>query len=168
MDAGQAGKVPCCVEPDLMGEREVNEPREYPRRPVVGVGAVVVREGSVLLIKRAAEPLAGRWTLPGGAVEIGETLEEAVVRELREETGLTVRVLELVEVLDRITRDPSGHTRYHYVLLDYLCEPVEGELRAASDVAAAAWARPEEFDAYGVSDQARAVCRKALDRAHPG
>lgn len=136
--------------------------REYPERPVVGVGAVVLRDGAVLLVERAQEPLAGQWTLPGGAVELGETLEEAVVRELREETGMTVRVLELVEAFDRITRDDESRARYHYVLLDYLCEPVGGELRAGSDARAAAWVRPEEFARYRLSEKARAVCEKAL------
>lgn len=138
-------------------------PREYPDRPVVGVGGVVIREGSVLLVQRASEPLAGQWSLPGGGVELGETLEEAVVRELREETGLTVRLLELVEAFERISRDESGRSRYHYVLLDYLCEPIGGDARAGSDVKAVAWARPEEFDAYRLSEKARAVCRKAFE-----
>ena len=136
--------------------------REYPDRPIVGVGGVVIRDGCVLLVQRAQEPLAGKWTLPGGAVELGETLEEAVVRELREETGLEVRVLELVEAFERITRDESGRSRYHYVLLDYLCVPVSGELLAGSDVSTAAWVRPEEFSRYQVSDKARSVCEKAL------
>lgn len=136
--------------------------REYPQRPVVGVGGVVVRDGAVLLVQRAQEPLAGQWTLPGGVVEAGETLEEAVVRELREETGLTVRVLELVEAFDRISRDASGRPRYHYVILDYLCEPTAGDLCAGSDVRAAAWVRPEEFPPYQLSPKALAVCQKAL------
>ncbi len=136
--------------------------REYPDRPIVGVGAVVIRDGQVLLVQRAQEPLSEKWTLPGGAVELGETLEEAVVRELREETGLTVRVLELVEAFERIARDDDHRPRYHYVLLDYLCVPVSGELLAGSDVAAAEWARPEEFTRYQVSETARAICEKAL------
>ncbi len=136
--------------------------REYPQRPVVGVGGVVVREGRVLLVERASEPLAGQWSLPGGAVELGETLEEAVVRELREETGLAVRVLELVEAFERITRDESSRPRYHYVLLDYLCEALEGEPRPGSDVRAVAWAAPEEFPGYKLTAKAEEVCRKAL------
>ena len=139
--------------------------REYPDRPVVGVGGVVVRDGQVLLVKRAREPLAGQWSLPGGAVELGETLEEAVVRELREETGLTVRVLTLVEAFERIMRDPSARPRYHYVLLDYLCEANSGEARAGSDVTAVAWARAEEFSVYQLSEKAREVCLKALELA---
>ena len=141
------------------------EGREYPRRPVVGVGGVVVRDGAVLLVKRAVEPLRGRWALPGGAVELGETLEEAVVRELKEETNLTVRVLGLVEAFDRITRDPDGRARYHYVLLDFLCEPLDSNPEAGSDVDAVAWARPEEFAVYELGPHAQRVCEKALAMA---
>lgn len=136
--------------------------REYPDRPVVGVGGVVVRAGAVLLVERAAEPLKGRWTLPGGVVELGETLEAALVRELQEETGLEVRVLELVEALDRITPDDAQRVRYHYVLLDYLCEPAAGEARAGSDVAAVAWVQPEEFVAYDVPGKTRQVIERGL------
>ncbi|MFQ5662870.1 MAG: NUDIX hydrolase [Terriglobia bacterium] len=136
--------------------------REYPERPVVGVGGVVVRDTAVLLVERAHEPSAGQWSLPGGAVELGETLEEAVVGELREETGLSVQVLELVEAFERITRDESNRPRYHYVLLDYLCEPLDGHLRPGSDVRAVAWVRPEEFAAYQLSAKASAVCEKGL------
>src|SRR3990170_4447107 len=117
--------------------------REYPERPVVGVGGVVLRDARVLLVQRASEPLAGQWSLPGGAVELGETLEAAVVRELKEETGLVVRVVELVEAFERI-------------------------IRAGSDVQAVAWATPEEFDRYGLSEKARAVCRKAFELAGRG
>ncbi|MFQ5695041.1 MAG: NUDIX hydrolase [Terriglobia bacterium] len=139
--------------------------REYPDRPLVGVGAVVVRDGCVLLVQRAHEPLAGQWSLPGGVVEAGETLTEAVRRELLEETGLRVRVLELVETLDRISRDGSGRVRYHYVILDYLCEADRGEAMPGSDVQAAAWVRPEDFARYRLSAPAVEVCKKALARA---
>lgn len=136
--------------------------REYPERPVVGVGGVVVRDGAVLLVQRAHDPLAGQWTIPGGAVEVGETLREAVARELLEETGLHVRVFELVDAFERIIPDEAGRTRYHYVLLDYLCEPVSGDLRASSDVRDAAWVRPEDFERYQLNEKGRAVCEKAL------
>lgn len=143
----------------------MSEGREYPQRPVAGVGGVVVRDGAVLLVKRAAEPLRGRWSLPGGVVELGETLEEAVVRELKEETHLTVRVLGLVEAFDRITRDSEGRTRYHYVLLDFLCEALDLNPVAGSDVDAVAWVRPEEFAAYELGPHAQRVCEKALAMA---
>lgn len=136
--------------------------REYPDRPIVGVGGVVVRGDAVLLVQRAREPLEGQWTIPGGAVEVGETLMEAVARELLEETGLQVRVLELVDAFERILPDDDGRTRYHYVLLDYLCEPVSGDLRASSDVRDVAWVRAEEFGRYRLNEKGRAVCEKAL------
>lgn len=136
--------------------------REYPDRPIVGVGGVVVRGDAVLLVQRAREPLEGQWTIPGGAVEVGETLREAVVRELLEETGLQVRVLDLVDAFERIIPDDAGRIRYHYVLLDYLCERVSGDLCASSDVRDVAWVRAEEFERYQLNDKGRAVCEKAL------
>ena len=107
--------------------------REYPPRPVIGVGGVVFIDGRVVLIKRRHEPLAGRWSLPGGAIEVGETLRDGLRRELREEIGIETRVGRLVELFDRITRDDGGRVRYHYVLADYLCHHVSGELRPGSD-----------------------------------
>lgn len=137
--------------------------REYPERPVVGVGGVVIRDGAVLLVKRSAEPLKGTWTLPGGVVECGEPLQDAVARELREETGLQVRVVEMIEVFDRIVRDEAGRVRYHYVLVDYLCEGDSREAVAGSDVSAVAWVRPEEFSAYAVLERACAVIHRAFE-----
>ncbi|MGH9779590.1 MAG: NUDIX hydrolase, partial [Candidatus Acidiferrales bacterium] len=113
-------------------------------------------------VRRAREPMEGQWTIPGGAVETGETLQQAVARELKEETGLEVRVLDLVDAFERILPDDDGRTRFHYVLLDYLCEPVSGDLRAGSDVRDAAWVRPEEFSRYQLNEKGRAVCEKAL------
>jgi len=100
--------------------------REYPEVPLVGVGAVVVKDGRVLLVQRGREPLKGHWSLPGGMLELGEALTAGVVREVREETGLTVEVVELVELLDRIHRE-GERVRYHYVIADYLCRLVEGD-----------------------------------------
>src|SRR6266436_4026127 len=115
--------------------------REYPQRPVVGVGGVVIAEGRALLIRRGSEPLLGEWSIPGGMLELGETLEEGVARELLEETGLTVRVIELIEVFDRIyvegtagANEQKKGPRFHYVIVDYLCERVAGEAVAGSDV----------------------------------
>jgi mutator protein MutT len=136
--------------------------REYPERPVVGVGGVVVRDAAVLLVQRAHDPMAGQWTIPGGAVEVGETLKDAVARELKEETGLDVRVLDLVEAFERIIPDDAGRARFHYVLVDYLCEPVGGDLRAGSDVRDVAWVRVEDFGRYQLNEKGRAVCEKAL------
>jgi 8-oxo-dGTP diphosphatase len=129
----------------------------------VGVGAVIVHEGRVLLVKRRYEPLAGRWSLPGGGVELGETLEASVAREMLEETGLEVEVGPVIEVFDRISRDDDGRVRYHYVLVDYLCWPIGGHLRAGSDVEDAVFVRPEELPAYGLSAKATAVIRRALE-----
>ena len=121
--------------------------REYPRAPLVAVGAVVVQEGRVLLVRRGSEPLKGRWTLPGGMLEVGETLAQGVVREVREETGLEVEPVELIEVLDRIHREGEG-VRYHYVIADYLCRVTGGELRAASDADAVRWVERAEWNSH--------------------
>jgi ADP-ribose pyrophosphatase YjhB (NUDIX family) len=143
--------------------------RQYPDRPFVGVGAVVVADGLVLIVKRAREPLAGQWSLPGGGVELGETLEECLARELLEETGLQIAVGPVVEVLDRITRDEQGGVQYHFVLIDYLCWAVGGELRAGSDVAEARFVDPAALAGYGVAATATEVIARALelDRAAP-
>jgi 8-oxo-dGTP diphosphatase len=136
--------------------------REYPERPVVGVGAVVVDGDRVLMVRRANEPLKGEWSLPGGAVEVGETLEAAVAREIREETGLDIRVGPIVEVLERIRLDAAGRAQYHYVLVDYLCHPAGGTLASASDAEAVMWASLDELTGYGVAEPTIAVIRKAF------
>jgi len=119
--------------------------REYPLSPLVGVGAVIVQEARVLLVQRGREPMKGRWTIPGGLIEIGESLLEAVVRETREETGLEVEPIELVELLDRIHRE-EGRVRYHYVIADYLCRVTGGTLAAADDAAAVRWVERAEWN----------------------
>jgi ADP-ribose pyrophosphatase YjhB (NUDIX family) len=121
--------------------------REFPATPLVGVGALVVQEARVLLVRRATEPLKGRWTLPGGMLEVGEALTAGVVREVREETGLDVEPIELIELLDRIHRE-DGRVRYHYVIADYLCRITGGELRAASDAAAVRWVERTEWNSH--------------------
>ena len=118
--------------------------REFPSAPLVGVGAVSVEAGRVLLVQRGAEPLKGHWSLPGGLVELGEELANAVAREVREETGLVVEPLELIELLDRIYREDE-RVRYHYVIADYLCRVTGGELLAASDADAVRWGEREEW-----------------------
>jgi 8-oxo-dGTP diphosphatase len=122
--------------------------REFPLAPLVGVGAVVVDEGRVLLVRRGAEPLKGEWSLPGGVLELGESLTEGVVREVREETGLIVKPLELVELLDRIYRE-GERIRYHYVIADYLCCVAGGALQAASDADAVRWVERAEWNSHG-------------------
>jgi mutator protein MutT len=131
---------------------------------VVGVGGVLVHEGRVLLVRRGKEPLKGRWVVPGGTVELGETLEAALVRELQEETGLTVRPVELLTVFDRIERD-GGRIAYHFVIADYLCEYVSGCLRAGSDALEVAMARPEELAGFDLPPKALEVVQDALQRA---
>lgn len=138
--------------------------KSYPPRPVVGVGAVVLDARRVLLIKRAHEPLKGQWSLPGGRVELGETLEQAVAREVQEETGLDVDVGPIVDVLDRITRDEDGRVEHHYVLVDFVCRPSGGILSSASDADAAEWVPIEALADYGVAEVTVAVIRKAAAR----
>ena len=131
----------------------------------MGVGAVIVHEGKVVLIRRRFEPLAGQWSLPGGAVEVGETLEGCVAREMAEETGLQVDVGPVIEVFDRITRDPDGRIRYHFVLVDYLCWPVAGTLRPGSDVDDAVLVDPGDLERFGLTAKATAVIERALHMA---
>ena len=123
--------------------------REFPQAPLVGVGAVIVEQGKVLLVQRGSEPLKGHWSLPGGLVEVGESLHAAVVREVTEETGLLVEPVELVELLDRIYRD-GDRVRYHYVIADYLCRVTGGSLQAASDAAAARWVERAEWNSHSI------------------
>lgn len=139
--------------------------REYPERPVVGVGGVVVSNGRVLLVRRGAPPSVGQWSIPGGMLESGETLLEGVRRELAEETSVEVRVLDLVEVFERIDLDGAGKTRYHYVVLDYLCEAIRGEARAGSDVTDVAWVAASEFAPYELTPTATRVIHKAFEMA---
>jgi mutator protein MutT len=142
--------------------------REYPERPIVGVGAVIVDGNRVLLVRRANEPLKGEWSLPGGAVETGETLEVAVAREVREETGLDVDVGPIVDVLDRIRFDAEGRTRFHYVLVDFLCRPNGGTLACSSDALDAIWAPLVELHDHGVADTTISVIQKAFDIVRSG
>ncbi|HEV8347210.1 MAG TPA: NUDIX hydrolase [Vicinamibacterales bacterium] len=142
--------------------------REFPERPVVGVGAVVVDGSRVLLVRRANEPLKGEWSLPGGAVEIGETLEVAIAREVREETGLQVDVGPIVDVLDRIRFDPDGRARYHYVLVDFICRPSGGTLACASDAEDAIWVPLVELRDRGVAAATISVIQKGFDLVHSG
>lgn len=136
--------------------------RQYPERPIVGVGAVIVDNDRVVLIKRKFEPLAGQWSLPGGTLDIGESLTAGVAREAHEETGLLVDVGPVVEVFDRILFDPDGKVRYHFVLIDYLCRPIGGTLQASSDVADAVWAAAEELASYRMTSKAETIAARGL------
>jgi 8-oxo-dGTP diphosphatase len=124
--------------------------REYPEAPIVGVGAVVIEGARVLLVRRGNAPLKGEWSLPGGALELGETLQQGVVREVLEETGLVVEPAAMIEVLDRITRDEaSGSIHYHYVLIDFVCRVTGGTLLSGSDAEEARWVGREELHEQG-------------------
>jgi 8-oxo-dGTP diphosphatase len=136
--------------------------REYPDRPVVGVGGVVFDSGRVLLVKRGHEPRKGEWSLPGGLVELGETLIEATRREIKEETGLDVQVGPIVDIFDRVHR-VEDRVRYHFVIIDYLCRNIGGVLAAADDATDVAWVTPDELDAYKVNEHAAQIVRKAWD-----
>lgn len=144
------------------GEGPPRGSRLYPSRPIVGVGAVIIVDGQVVLIKRKFEPLAGQWSLPGGSLEVGETLEAGVAREMLEETGLEVEVGPVVDVFDRILLDAERRVRYHFVLIDYLCTPRGGALRAASDVADARLVDPDRLAEYRLTPKAEDVIRKGV------
>ncbi len=133
--------------------------REYPKQPLVGVGAVAVKNGKILLIKRAFDPGAGKWSVPGGLVEVGEKLSEACVRETEEETGLQVEVLELINVFDMIDKDDEGKVKYHYILVDFLVKPVGGEERLSEETADMKWVTREESKKMDMTRTAR----RALD-----
>lgn len=137
--------------------------REYPERPIVGVGAVIVDDGKVVLVRRRFEPLAGQWSLPGGSLELGETLKRGAAREALEETGLQVEVGPVVEVFDRIMLDEELCVRYHFVLVDYLCRPVGGVLRAGSDAEEVVLVAPASLGAYDLTEKASAVIARAIE-----
>jgi 8-oxo-dGTP diphosphatase len=153
--------------------------REYPSRPIVGVGAVILvspedaprlgwstllSEPGVVLVKRRFDPLAGQWSLPGGAIEIGETLEAGVAREVREETGLTVDAGSIVEVFDRIFRDEASRVKYHFVLIDYVCRATGGHVCAGSDVSDVTIADPDRLPPFELTEKTVEVIGKAVSR----
>jgi 8-oxo-dGTP diphosphatase len=147
--------------------------REYPESPLVGVGAVIIDSDSqsdngieprVLLIRRGQAPLLGEWSLPGGVLECGETLRDAAVREAREETGLVVEIVDMLGVYERVIPGDDGRVRYHYVLIDFLCRSLSGDLEAASDAADVRWFTREELPALNLANDANDVVRKGLAR----
>ena len=137
--------------------------REYPENPVVGVGAVVVRDGKALIIKRAHEPRKGEWSLPGGLLELGESLADAARREIKEETNLEIEVGPIIETFDRVHRDDAGKIRYHFVIVDFVCWSTSGEASPGSDAEAVAWVTADEIDRYGVNPHAKAVIVRGLN-----
>ena len=139
--------------------------RRYPDRPYVGVGAIIFRENEVLLIRRGSSPALGKWSVPGGLVELGESLDEAVRREIREEVGLEVRVIDLVAALDRVILDESGRIEYHYILLDFLCESAQGDPLAASDADECRFVPLDELPSLDLTRGTEKVIRQAFEKS---
>jgi 8-oxo-dGTP diphosphatase len=136
--------------------------REFPDRPIVGVGGVVIQRGRVLLVRRGSEPLKGEWSIPGGVVELGEDLAQAARRELKEETGLEVKPLEVLAVFDRIHRQ-GRRVKYHFVIVDFACRLRRGRLKPASDVLDARWVRRQDLPQYNLTERATAVVLQAYE-----
>jgi ADP-ribose pyrophosphatase YjhB (NUDIX family) len=143
--------------------------REYPDRPIVGVGAIVIDGDAdarrIILVKRGRAPLLGEWSIPGGVLELGETLRQTAEREALEETGLVVVASELLGVFDRIVADEAGQHQYHYVLIDFLCEVISGELQAAGDAADAQWFTANEVGILPLAEDTAAVIRLGFEKA---
>lgn len=148
---------------ELRERCSISTSRRYPPRPVLGVGALIIENDRILLVERGQEPLKGYWSLPGGAVETGERLEAALRREVREETGLEVEIVTLIEVFERIMTDAEGRTEYHFVLMDYLCRPAGGVLCAADDASRCAWFAPDEIAGLHITEGTPAFISKAFE-----
>jgi 8-oxo-dGTP diphosphatase len=142
--------------------------RHYPDQPLVGVGAVIFRGEEVLLVRRGQEPALGVWSLPGGLVELGETLEKALRRELLEEVGISVKILGITAVLERVYRDQDGGIPYHYVLVDFLCDYEAGELRPGSDITSARFISPPELDQFDLPEFTARVIKRAWEQKRQG
>jgi 8-oxo-dGTP diphosphatase len=142
--------------------------REYPDRPIVGVGALILDGRRIVLVRRGTEPLKGEWSLPGGVLELGETLRQGVAREVMEETGLQVEVLDVAGVFDRILPDSNGTPQFHYVLIDYVCRVKGGELRAAGDVTDARWVSEDELVDYRLTSSTERLIRHVMEKAKTG
>ena len=138
--------------------------REFPELPLVGVGAIIIEDDRVLLVKRAHPPLQAQWSIPGGVLELGELVREAAVREAREETGLIVESGELLGVYDRVLRNLEQRVQYHYVLIDFLCRRVAGELQAADDAAEVRWFARPELPALNLAEDTQDVIRRGFSK----
>jgi 8-oxo-dGTP diphosphatase len=134
--------------------------RVYPQNPICAVGAIIFKQDSVLLIQRGKAPSLGKWSIPGGTVHLGESLEDAVVREVQEETRLTVRPRRIGKVIDRIFRDEEGRVQYHFVIVDYLCEPLEGEPQPRSDAAAVGYFKIKDLEGLDMTEGTAEVIRE--------
>jgi 8-oxo-dGTP diphosphatase len=143
-----------------------NMKREYPDSPLVGVGAIIIEHDRVLLVKRGHPPLAGEWSIPGGVLELGETLRQAAIREAMEETGLKVEPRVLLGVYDRVLRDLDGRTLYHYVLIDFLCRRISGEPRAAGDADEVRWFTPAEVQKLSLAKDTAEVIRLGFEQVN--
>ena len=141
--------------------------RRYPARPILGVGALIFRDDAILLVERGKEPLKGLWSLPGGAVETGERIEDAIRREVLEETGLHVEPVSLATIFERIMPDDSGKTEYHYVLVDYICRITGGQAQPATDVSALVWVKEEDLANYALTEGTLAVIQEAFRKRRP-
>jgi 8-oxo-dGTP diphosphatase len=135
--------------------------REYPVRPIIGLGAIVWKDGRVLMVQRGRPPRAGIWSLPGGAQDLGESVAEGIRREIAEETGVQIELLGLVEVIDSIQRDADGRVRYHYTIVDYVARWVGGEAVAGDDAAAVAWVDPADLHRLDLWDETIRVIEKS-------
>jgi 8-oxo-dGTP diphosphatase len=142
----------------------VKDNRRYPQRPMIGVGALIIKGESILLVERGKQPLKGFWSIPGGLLEIGEHLADAVVREVQEETGLNVKPLHVVEIFERILRDTKGEPEYHYVLVDYLCKVTGGDLKAADDAAKVEWVKRKHLGDRKVTEGTLGVIERAFEK----
>jgi len=125
--------------------------RLYPKQPVIGVGAVVICDGKILLEKRKNEPGKGKWSIPGGLVELGENVEQTVIREVKEETGLEVEKPEHIDIVDNITRDENGEIKYHFVIIDYFVKLKGGTMKATSDAEELRWVTFDEVEKYDLT-----------------
>lgn len=136
--------------------------RRYPPRPILGVGALILRRNKILLVERGKQPLKGYWSLPGGVLELGERLEDGIRREVREETGLEIEPLKVAEIFERIMLDKRGRTEYHYVLVDYLCKVIAGNAAPSDDVSDVAWVSLRNLPEYKLTEGSLAVIEKAF------
>ena len=148
-----------------MKDHSKQQQREYPFSPIVGVGVLVIRDKKILLVKRGQPPSIGKWTVPGGLVELGERTEEAAVRELKEECNIVVKITEIIDVFDYIEYDKNGQTRFHYVIIDFLGTYISGTLRAGGDVVAAEWISYDSLQTLDIPEKTLAFIRKAINKS---
>ena len=142
---------------------EITDDRRYPKRPILGVGAIVIDRNRVLLVERGREPLKGYWSLPGGVLELGEKLVDGVRRETLEETGLEIEPISVIEIFERIMHDPAGAPEYHYVLVDYVCRVIGGQLAPGDDVSRVLWAERADLPQYRITEGTLPVIEKAFE-----